>query len=259
MVEPDPILLAAANARAEGSVCALATVVRADGSCPRASGARMLVRADESILGTVGGGRFESLVIEEALRCLRERTSILREFPLHEGSPDSFGAICGGTVAVFIEAIGARERIFVTGGGHVGEAMTALARHCGFYATLHDDRAGQGGPPEDFVRSVAWTPGDALVIVNRNPELDRRALAAALRSPARPGYLGMIGSARKVRRVFGELREVGFSEAELASVQAPIGMDIGAETPAEIAVSILAQILQTLRGRTGGSLRAAKL
>lgn len=255
MVEPDPILLAAAHARAEGRVCALATVVRADGSCPREIGARMLVRPDGSILGTVGGGKFESLVIAEGLRCLREHASVLREYPLHEGSPDSFGAICGGTVAVFIEAIGARERVFISGGGHVGEAVALLARQCGWFTQLHDDRTETGLSQEAFVQSVQWGAGDALVIVNRNPELDRRALAAVLSGPSQPGYIGMIGSVRKVRRVFAQLREAGFSAETLAGVHAPIGLDLGAETPAEIAVSIVAELLAALRSRPGGSLR----
>lgn len=260
MVEPDPILLAAANARVEGRLSALATVVRADGSCPREVGARMLVEADGRILGTVGGGKFEALVIAEAQRCLRERTAVLREYPLHEGAADSFGAICGGSVAVFIEPVGARERVFISGGGHVGEALAALTRQCGFYTVLHDDRSGdgQGGPQEAFVQSVTWSASDALVIVNRNPELDRRALATALAAAVRPGYLGMIGSDRKVRRVFEELRAQGFSAEALAFVHAPIGLDLGAETPAEIAVSILAEILQVLRARPGGKLRLAE-
>lgn len=259
MFEPDPIFQEAAQARVEGRMLVLATVVRAEGSCPREVGARMLVRADGSIAGTVGGGKFESLVISDALRCLQERTGGLREYPLHEGAPTSFGAICGGTVTVFLEPIGARERIFISGGGHVGEALAALARQAGFYTRLHDDRAGEGALPESFVQSVAWSRGDALVIVNRNPELDRRALAAVLQGAVQAGYVGMIGSDRKVRRVLAELRAQGFGAEALARVHAPIGLDLGAETPMEIALSILAEVLQVLRGRPGGHLRLSTL
>ncbi len=252
---PDEILLAAAQARSEGRLYALATVVAASGSCPRAPGARLLVGPEGAMLGTVGGGKFEALVIEEALACLLERRTVLREYALHEASPESFGAICGGTATVFIEPVGARERIFVIGAGHVGLAIAKLARDCGLFAHVFDDRIDGADDPrtlETHVQQIGWTAQDALVIVNRNPGLDRRALATALRLEVRPGYVGMIGSERKVRRVFVELSEEGFAQAELAGVYAPIGLEIGSDAPMEIAVSVLAEVLQVLRGAKGG-------
>jgi xanthine dehydrogenase accessory factor len=109
--------------------------------------------------------------------------------------------------------------------------------------------------PAEFIRQREWRGNDALVIVSRNFEIDRDALAAALMQPA-IGYIGMIGSLRKVRRVFDELTQRGCDEAALGRVHAPIGLDIGADSPAEIAVSVVAELLQVLRGRTGGHMRA---
>ncbi len=254
---PDPILLAAANARVSGMLCALATVVEAIGSCPREAGAKMLVHGDGRGEGTIGGGKFEALVVEDALAALRERRPRLRTYPLHEGDAASFGAICGGSVTVFIEPVGARERLFVIGAGHVGAAVAHLARQCGLFVELRDDREMPGTAPAEFVGSQQWTGHDALVIVNRNPALDRAALSAVLRLVVRPGYIGMIGSGRKVRRVFDEMQADGFTAQELAGVFAPIGIDIGSDTPAEIAVSVLAEVLQVLRGRPGGHLRGS--
>jgi xanthine dehydrogenase accessory factor len=153
------------------------------------------------------------------------------------------------------------------GAGHCARAIAKLARECGMHVTALDDRTelldGFSGAhqtigdraPAEFIRQRDWRANDALVIVSRNFEIDRDALAAALKQPA-IGYIGMIGSSRKVRRVFDELMQRGCDATELARVFAPIGMDIGADSPAEIAVSVVAEVLRVLRGRTGGHMRA---
>ncbi len=257
-----------AAAHASRVPCALATLVSATGSVPRAPGARMLVYADGRISGTVGGGKFESLVIAECLEVIRDGVPRLRQFPLHEGAPDSFGAICGGEVGVFIEAVCVGEAVWIIGGGHCSQAITRLAKACGFHVGVLEDRAellegagfaavdqrvGEVSAPE-FIASREWTLRDALIIVNRNPLLDKQALDAALRRPV-PGYVGMMGSRRKVRRVFDELAAEGHSRESLARVYAPIGLAVGAESPAEIAVSIIAEVLQVCRRGEGGHLR----
>ena len=260
----DELLAKLLAARGTGERCVLVTVAQTRGSVPREAGAKMLVFADGQTFGTVGGGKFESLVIETALAA---SAPILKTFPLHEGDAESFGAICGGEVTVLIEPQAPRETLVLVGAGHCARAIARLARECGMPVTVLDDRRElladfpataqlvSDRTPAEFIQQRAWTAHDALVIVSRHYEIDRDALAAALRQPG-PGYLGMIGSRRKVQRVFSELRERGFAEPELARVFAPIGLDLGADSPAEIAVSVLAEVLLVLRGHGGGHLRS---
>lgn len=252
-----------AAAQASRTPCALATLVSATGSVPRAPGARMLVYGDGRVSGTIGGGKFESLVIAEALEILRAGAAPrLKTYTLREGEPASFGAICGGEAGVFLEALTAGETLTLIGGGHCARAIARLASDCGFYVTVIDDPPEAGAIGErpavdrwlrdvrapEFIGASPWTGRDALVIVTRNAQLDQAALDAALRRGV-PGYIGMMGSRRKVARVFAELAEAGHAAADLARVHAPIGLDIGADSPAEIAVSVVAEILQYTRGR----------
>lgn len=261
-----------AAAQAEGRPCALATVVSAQGSVPRQPGAKMLVYADGTISGTVGGGKFESLVIAEAREVIRDGGPQLKHYLLREGEPQSFGAICGGECTVFIEPLARGEALWIIGGGHCALAIAHLAAGCGFYVGVVEDRAEQLGndkfppaarlvtdqPAPEFITARAWTAREALVIVNRNADLDKHALDAALRRPV-PGYIGMMGSRRKVARVFDELAAAGHAREDLQRVHAPIGLDIGAESPAEIAVSVVAEILRFTRrretSRNGDNLR----
>ena len=262
----DSFLEELAAARRSRTPCALVTVAATRGSVPRAAGSKMLVYAEGANSGTIGGGKFEALVIEEARRQLREKSPLLKTYPLHESSPESFGAICGGEVTVLIEPQILSEAIFLVGGGHCGQAIARLAAECGFFVTVIDDRAEAMLPlpsavavvhevdPPAFLRSRKWQSDEAIVMVSRNYEIDREALAAALETSG-AGYIGMIGSDRKVQRVFDELRDRGVAAEKLQRVYAPLGLDIGSDSPAEIAVSVLAEILAVLRGRTGAHLR----
>jgi xanthine dehydrogenase accessory factor len=253
-------------ARERREPCVLATVAATRGSVPRAAGAKALIFADGRIVGTVGGGKFEALVVADALATLEEKAPpLLKTYPLHEGSADSFGAICGGEMTVLLEPQLVKEALIIVGAGHCGQALCRLARECGWRVTALDDRADLlaacdaheriGIPAPEFIAEHPWRREDALVLVSRNFEIDREALAAALAHPG-AGYVGMIGSARKVRRVFDDLRTRGVSDAALANVFAPIGLDLGADAPAEIAVSVFAEMLRVLRGKSGGHLRA---
>lgn len=265
---PEDILSSLLAARGQGTPCALATVVATRGSVPREAGAKVIVFGDATILGTIGGGKFESLVIADALASLLSRQPVLKTYPLHEHSSESFGAICGGEVTVFIEPQIPRESLLVVGGGHCAQAVCTLARGCGFHVTVLDDRpeilsrcdahVRVSAPAGEFLAGKQWHAGEALVIVSRNYLLDREALAAAIKHPG-AGYVGMIGSRRKVARVFEELRTEGVSAEQLGSVYAPIGLDIGADSPAEIAVSVVAQIMQVLRARPGGHFKSQPL
>jgi xanthine dehydrogenase accessory factor len=247
-----------------GETCAVATVAKVTGSAPRAAGTKMVIFKNGRIAGTIGGGKFESLVIEEARKAMTTGKPILKIYPLHEVSDESFGAIWGGEVTVFIEPQ-ARPPLFgLIGAGHCARALAKFASQCGFTVTVLDDRADLLGSPhfdssirclaetsaEAFVRSHNWSERDALVLVSRNYHLDREALAAALEKGGM-GYLGMIGSKKKVMTVFDELSRRGISRKALASVRAPIGVNIGADSPAEIAFSVLAEVIMVLRAADG--------
>jgi xanthine dehydrogenase accessory factor len=234
------------------------------GSVPREAGAKMVIFEDGRIAGTIGGGKFESLVIEEAQKAMATGKAILKTYPLHEASEESFGAICGGEVTVFIEPQARAPLFCLVGAGHCAQALAKLASECGFAVTVLDDRADLLGlprfdpsvcclsepTPEAFIRSQKWTERDALVLVSRNYHLDREALAAALEKGGM-GYLGMIGSKKKVLTVFDELSKHGVSRKALARVRAPIGLNIGADSPAEIAISVLAEVIMVLRAADG--------
>jgi xanthine dehydrogenase accessory factor len=253
------------RARQTRTLCAVATVAATTGSVPRQPGSKMLVYADGKSSGTIGGGKFESLVVEDCLKSIAAKEPVLKTYPLREDKPDSFGAICGGEVTMLIEPQNLSSAIFLIGGGHCSLAIAKLALDCGMHVTVVDDRAEllENFPTltnrvtEDanaFISKRDWKGDEALVLVSRNHELDREALAAALKTSG-AGYIGMIGSRRKVLRVFDALKEQGVSDKRLSEVYAPIGLDIGADSPAEIAVSVMAEILKVLRRRRGGHLR----
>lgn len=262
----DELLSELVTARQTRMPCALVTVAATTGSVPRAAGSKMLVYADGRTSGTIGGGKFEALVAGEAVASLRQKSPVLKTYPLHEGSPDSFGAICGGEVTVLIEPQTLSEAIYLIGGGHCAKAIAKLALDAGMFVSVVEDRAESlldlppavqrisSWTPGDFIAGRVWQSDEALVMVSRNYELDREALAAAVEQPG-AGYIGMIGSVRKVRRVFDELRARGVTEEKLACVYAPLGLDIGADSPTEIAISALAQIIAVLRQRSGGHMR----
>ncbi len=259
-------LAALQSALTGGRPCALLTVAATRGSVPRQAGTKMVVFADGSTTGTIGGGKFEALAIEAALAALETRQVTWKTYPLREGEEDSFGAICGGEVTVLTEVFGPARRLVLVGAGHCARSLARLAVECGWRVTVLDDRSERrvefpaeveildAVPPSEFIAARTWSKEDALVLVSRNYLIDREALGAAVRQGGM-GYLGMIGSQRKVRRVFSELKETGISDEQLALVHAPLGLDIGADSPAEIAVSVMAEIYQVLTGRSGQSFR----
>lgn len=240
---------------------AVVTVAATTGSVPRVAGSKMFVYADGRFSGTIGGGKFESLVIAEAQEAIRKKKPVLKTYPLREGETDSFGAICGGEATIFIEPQITSEALYLVGAGHCARAIAKLAAECGLFVTVVDDRgdllvdlppavtAISGLSPQDFITSRQWQADEALVLVSRNHEIDREALAVAVEQSG-AGYIGMIGSRRKVLHVFDRLRERGIPEEKLSRVYAPLGLDIGADSPAEIAVSCVAEILAVLRSKT---------
>jgi len=249
------LLAAIQEALAHGEPVALCTVVQAEGSTPRGPGAKMLVRADGTTLGSVGGGAVEADVTRQALEILRGGASRLADYTLRdEGDP----GICGGQVTVFIDALAPAPTLLIVGAGHVGQMVAQMGRLQGYRVVVCDDRAEYAnpetlpaadrilvGPLPDVLADVPITSDTCAVIVTRGHKDDEAALGYLLDKGA--GYLGMIGSTRKVQTVFEHLRAAGATEEQLARVHAPIGLRIGAQTPAEIALCILAEILLVRR------------
>ncbi|MEO7932978.1 MAG: XdhC/CoxI family protein [Chthoniobacterales bacterium] len=260
----DFILSAVVAARAKRTPCATITVAATTGSVPRSIGAKMLVYLNGETIGTIGGGKLESLAVGVAFECIGSGQPLLKTYPLREDEPDSFGAICGGEVTLFFEPIARKEALFLIGAGHCARAIAKLAADCDFHVSIIDERADELAlcdmahekiqrAPAEFISSRDWKSDDALILVSRNFLGDQDALAAILTRPL-PGYVGMIGSRRKVLHVFDELRRQGCNSDLLARVHAPIGLDIGADSPIEIAISVLAEVMLVLRGRSGSHL-----
>jgi xanthine dehydrogenase accessory factor len=260
------ILAELLEARSRGTPCVLVTVAAAQGSVPRQAGTKMIVYAGGKISGTVGGGKAEALIIQDALRCLETGKIELKRYPLREGEPDSFGAICGGEMTLLIEPQRSGESLYLFGAGHCAAAIARLARSCDLNVFVIEDReddldtfepANQKhlcNSPADFVSQHTWNPTDAILLVNRNYVMDRETLKAVLVTSGY-GYIGMIGSRRKVLKVYDELRGLGVKSELLSQVHAPIGIDIGADSPDEIAISVLAEVLAVLRKRSGKSMK----
>jgi xanthine dehydrogenase accessory factor len=259
-----PVYAALAAANADGIDCALATVIRAQGSVPRHPGSKMLVYPDRRIVGTVGGGAMESLVVGEAIACIADGQTRTRTYNLNDLAAGDPG-ICGGTVEVFIEPILSAPTLLVVGGGHVGRALALLAKSLDYRVILTDDRAEFCNPgyapgldgyvvcaPPDVPEAVTITRRTYVACVTRGLPVDLRLMPALAASPA--PYIGLIGSRRRWALTEKALREqAGMSDAAIARITAPIGLAIGAETPQEIAVSILAQIIAVHRGKTVAS------
>jgi xanthine dehydrogenase accessory factor len=240
---------------------ALCTVVKTSGSTPRHSTSKMLVYPDGHILGTVGGGELENRVIKEALNSLQNGLPRLLSYTMADPSRGDPG-VCGGQVEVFVEPILPAPMVVVIGGGHVGKAVAHLAKWLGFRVAVSDDRpefcTSESNPDADDFYSVPISElplklginhETALILTTRGNNLDVAGLPALLETEA--GYIGVIGSRKRWAETVHSLNQSGISDDQLKRVHSPIGLGIGAETPEEIAVSIMAEILM-LRGRGSG-------
>lgn len=238
---------------------ALCIVVRASGSTPRQAASKMLVYADGGTIGTIGGGEMESRVIAEALQALRDGKPRLIEYSMADPQRGDPG-VCGGQMEVYVEPILPQPELIVIGCGHVGKAVVHLAKWLGFRVMVSDDRVELCTPEaipeadgyypasaEDLARQVKIKPWTNLVLTTRSVEVDVPALTALLNMPA--GYVGVIGSRRRWEITRQKLMELGATEENLARVRSPIGLDLGGETPEEIALSIMAEVLLERKGR----------
>ena len=246
-----------------GERAVLATIVRVAGSTPRDVGARLLLLADGSMCGTVGGGTREADVIAAARELLAKGGSRLLAVDFDEGLRGGDGPVCGGSMEVFMERIDPARRVVIAGAGHVAYALHRALALLDFRSVVVDPRPewasaerfpGATLVHEAFPAGLARqeiTVSDAVVLVTPGHQHDRESLRCALATPA--GYVGMIGSRTKVATVFKALRDEGFGEEQIARVHAPIGLAIGAETPAEIAIAIAAEIVAVFRKGAGST------
>lgn len=237
-----------------GTPAALATVVETSGSSPRKAGAKMLVRHDGTILGTVGGGRVELETVAAALEAMGNGTPRTVSFTLTQ----EHGHVCGGRVLIYVEPSTVRPRLVIAGAGHVGRALVRAASFAGYRVTVADDRPGYADPeqlPEagetvtgeygSIFEQLAVDGTTAVVIATTGFEKDFTAVRGALRTPA--SFIGLIGSNRKREVLFATLAAEGYPPEEIGRITTPVGLAIGAETPEEIAVSIVAQLIEQRR------------
>jgi len=228
----------------------------------------MLVYPDGHILGTIGGGELENRVITEAKTALADGRPRLLEYNLTDPDRGDVG-VCGGQVEVFVEPILPPDMLVVIGGGHVGKAVAHLAKWLGFRVAVSDDRAEfctpETNPDADefFACPMAElslrlniTPKTYIVLTTRGTTVDVPGLPALLDS--RAAYIGVIGSRRRWALTVKELNEQGIPDEQLARVHSPIGLGIGAETPEEIAISIMAEILMVRGGGSGKHMKEPK-
>lgn len=245
--------------RKEGRRGALATIINVRGSIPSFETAKMLVREDGTIAGTIGGGCVEAEVWEAAREVMKNEKPQTLTFNLNNNPKYDTGLVCGGTLEVFVEPVLPVSTLYIFGAGHVAWSLYKAARMAGFEVVVTDDRetyANRERFPdardvyadeyEQVMSQLAPNDSSYIVIVTRGHRDDMRVLRWAAETPAR--YVGMIGSQRKTIAIYRELEKEGIAADKLARVYAPVGIDIGAITPEEIAISIVAELIAIRRG-----------
>ena len=247
-----------------GRGAAFVTVISVGGSTPREAGAKMLVYADGAIEGTVGGGSIEAMTIKQAVDCLKRGAGGKFVFDLKPGG--NTGMICMGKMEVYIDVYKNPLKVLILGGGHVGMKLAEACRLAGYPFIVADDRkefanAGRfpgalgiiNEAPHKAVALAAPDKDTYAVIVTRGHALDRECLEAVMKTPA--AYIGMIGSADKVREIFRLAGKKKLYPLKDPRVHSPVGLNLGGKAPGEIAVSVLAEIMKTHYKRDGAQMR----
>ena len=244
--------------RREGRKCALATIVNARGSIPSYESAKILVREDGSIAGTVGGGCVEAQVLTAAREVIETGKPKCLSFELTQDAAHESGLICGGEVEIFVEPVLPQPVAFIFGAGHISKSLSKIAALAGFSTVIVDDRESFANrerfPEADEVYAAEYeavfpnlsiNESSYLIIVTRGHKDDLRVLRLAARAPAL--YVAMIGSKKKVIELVRELEDEGVPRDALDRLHAPMGLDIGAITPEEIAVAVVAEMIAVRR------------
>lgn len=240
----------------EGGEAALATIVLSKGSTPQKVGAKTLIKGDGTTIGSIGGGRIEAEVCQEAKKIMTDGKPRMLHFDLTEGGP--IDMVCGGIMDVFIEPILSQPTLYLLGGGHVTMPLAKMAKMVGFKVVVVDDRSefanSEKFPEADQILCLEFEeafskleiePSSYIVVATRSHQLDELVLELSLKSPAK--YIGMLASRKKKETIFSRLLARGVTQGLLDNVCSPIGIEINAETPEEIAVSILAEIIKVRR------------
>jgi xanthine dehydrogenase accessory factor len=241
-----------------GQKCALATIVQVRGSIPSYESAKLLVREDGSMMGTVGGGCVEAEVWNAAREVIESEKPKHLTFSLGQDAAYDNGLICGGQLNIFVEPVIPQPRAFIFGGGHVSKSISKVATLAGFSTVIVDDREAFANPErfpeadetyadeyEAVFQKLEITSSSYLIIVTRGHRDDMRVLRWAVGTPAK--YIAMIGSKRKTISVIHELEKEGIERATFEKIFAPMGLEIGAESPEEIAVSVVAEMIAVRR------------
>ena len=263
----DSILAAANNVLRSRESAVLCTVVKSEGSTPRHVGSKMLVYPDGTFIGTIGGGDLEHRVLDEAWMSLASGQPSVLHYSLADPARGDPG-VCGGQVEVFVEPLLPSPTIVIIGAGHVGKAVAHLAKWLQYRVVVSDDRpefcSRESIPDADefVICSMAELPQrlkidkrTILVLTTRGSSVDAAGLPPLLQSDA--AYVGVIGSRRRWATTVKELRALGVTPEDLARVRSPIGLELQAESPEEIAVSIMAEVLMLRNEATGVSMGSA--
>ncbi len=241
----------------------LATVVDAKGSSPARKAFKMIIVADGSIMGSVGGGALEYEVVNIGRELIKSKQNDLRHFDLSE-----LGMACGGEVTVFFEYISKGKYLYIFGGGHICQAISPIAQSLGFRITVVDDRpevtskemhpSAENVTCGGFVETVSTmeihSPAYALIVTNKHMH-DGDTLKALLQRNEEFRYIGMIGSKSKVEGCMNMLERTGIDRKKLQQIYTPVGLRIGGDTPAEIAVSIMAEVIAVENNKTAPHMR----
>ena len=249
-----------------GKAGALCMVISSKGSTPRRAGAKMIVYHDGSITGTVGGGELENRVRRAALESIKTGRPVTLSYNMTDTKRGDPG-ICGGQVEVYVEPILPAPTLVVIGGGHVGKAVSHLAKWLGYRVVVSDDRpefcTRKANPDADLLLPISMkdipkklviTPYTFFVLTTRGVDVDVEGLPVLIESPA--AYIGVIGSRKRWATTVNKLLSAGIPKTSLQRIHSPVGININAETPEEIAVSILAEIIMVQSGGTGKPLKA---
>ncbi len=255
--------------RKAGQKCALATIVEVNGSIPSYESAKMLVREDGSMLGTIGGGCVEAEVWNAAREVIETEKPRHLTFSLGQDAAYDNGLICGGQLNIFVEPVTPQPKAIIFGGGHVSKSLSKVATLAGFSTTIVDDReafsnperfpeaeATFAAPYEDVFDKLAITASTFLIIVTRGHRDDMRVLKWAVTTGAK--YVAMIGSKRKTISVIHELEKEGMPRELFEKIFAPMGLEIGAESPEEIAIAVVAEMIAVRRAPEGEWRAASK-
>jgi xanthine dehydrogenase accessory factor len=234
---------------------ALVTVIATKGSTPRQPGTKMLVMPDGTTFGTIGGSTVEAAIVSESIKYLQHGICGKVSHSLDDLHQHDTGMICGGTMEFFIEPISAPPLLYIFGAGHVALPLADLAGRTGFAYIIVEDRAEVAtrdrfpdardilvGKPDELVQKIAFTRNDYIAIVSRSHEIDYQILRAVIEKPFH--YLGLIGSKTKRQQIISRLTAEKISADLIAKIHTPIGLEIHAESPEEIAVSIMAEIIK---------------